>query len=97
MFFDGNLFWFLMGLLFVVVAFGFKFFAEDRGWQLTWWKSGLGVIWYAIFALTFYAAGTLMGENETNAGIKMLLFGLFVSVILGVGLWRLLVLNPKKA
>jgi hypothetical protein len=95
MFWDGNIFWFLMGLIFVLVAAGFKAFAEDKGWVLNWWKGLLAVIWYWIPMLTIYAAATLAGENEASAGWKFLLFGLVVSIILGVGLWRLLAAKPK--
>jgi hypothetical protein len=97
MFWDGNLFWFLMGIIFVLVAAGFKAFAEDRGWVLNWWKGLLAALWYWILMLSFYAWGTLTGENEGSAGIKVFLLGLFISVILGVGLWRLLAIKTKDA
>jgi hypothetical protein len=95
MFFSSGLFWILMGIIFVLVAAGFKEFADERGWEINWWKGLLAVIWYAILSLSFYAYGTLRGENEASAGVKFLLLGLFVSLILGVGLWRLLALKPK--
>lgn len=90
MFFNGNIFWFLMGLLFVVVAGGFKVFAEDLGWKLTWWKWLLSVVWYlGFFGMSFYAWGTFVGEGFPGAGFKLFLLGFFISIILGVGLWRL--------
>lgn len=95
MFFNGNIFWFLMGIIFVLVAAGFKVFADERGWVITWWKAVLGIVWYGIFTLSFYAWGTLIGENEASAGLKLFIFGMFISVILGVGLWRLMALKPK--
>ena len=94
MFFDGKLFWILMGIVFVLVAAGFKAFAQDRGWVITWWKGLLAILWYVVFCSSFYAWGTLIGENEGSAGYKIFLLGLFVSAILGVGLWRLLALKP---
>lgn len=97
MFWDGNFFWFLMGLIFVLVAFAFKAFAEDRGWVLTWWKGLLAAIWYWIPMLSFYAWGTLAGENEASAGFKFFLFGLVITIILGVGLWRLLAAKPTTS
>ena len=33
MFFEGNLFWFLMGMLAILVGVGFKAFADDRKWR----------------------------------------------------------------
>ena len=90
MFFDSSFFWFLMGVLFILVAAGFRAFAEDRGWVISWWKAMLALLWYAIFIFSFYAYGTLMGENETSAGLKILILGLFVSLVLGIVIWRLL-------
>jgi hypothetical protein len=53
-------------------------------------------IWYLIFSTGFYAWGTLIGENFPGAGFRTFLMVLLISVILGVGLWRLLGLNPKS-
>jgi len=90
MFFTSGFFWLLMGMLAVLVGAGFKAFAEDRGWALNWWKWLLTILWYVIFSLSFFAWGTLIGENEASAGFRMFLFGMVVSLILGVGLWRLI-------
>ncbi len=97
MFFNGSLFWFLNGIIFVLACVGFKIFAKEHGWTLTWWKWLLTVIWYAIFTLSFYTWGTLIGENEGGAGFKVFLLGMFVSLVLGVGLVRLFTLKPKSA
>lgn len=97
MFFNGNAFWLINGILLVLIVFGVKYFAEDRGWVMTWWKWLLTGIWYLIFTTSFYAWGTLIGENFSGAGFRTFLAGLFISVILGVGLWRLLGIKPKSA
>ncbi len=97
MFFNGSTFWFLNGIIFVVIVFGLKAFAEDKGWVMTWWKWLLTGIWYLIFTAGFYAWGTLVGENFPTAGFKAFLTSFFISVVLGVGLWRLLAAKPKKA
>ncbi len=97
MFFGSDFFWLLMGVVLVLVAAAFKAFAEDQGWKLTWWKWLLSLLWYGLVWLSFYAFGTLAGENESSAGFKILLLGLFVCVILGVGLWRLLMWSPKAS
>ncbi len=96
MFFESGFFWFLMGIVFVVIAAGFKAFADDRDWVITWWKALLGVIWYGIFSVSFLAWGTLIGEGEGGAGFKIFLLGMFLSLILGVGLWRLMTLEPSE-
>jgi hypothetical protein len=97
MFFDGNFFWFLMGIVFVLILAGFKAFADDKGWAMTWWKWLLLIVWDAIFSLSFYAWGTLIGERENSAGFKIALLGLFICLILGVGIWRLVTAKPKAA
>ena len=93
MFFNSSFFWFLMGVLFILVAAGFRAFAKDRGWVISWWKALIGLLWYAIFTFSFYAYGTLRGENESSAGLKILILGLFVSLVLAITIWRLLL--PK--
>ena len=97
MFFDSNFFWLLMGVVLVLVAAAFKAFASDRGWHMTWWKGLLALVWYLILGFFIYAFGTLAGENESGAGLRLLLFGLFICIILGVGLWRLMKLKPKAS
>lgn len=96
MFMNGAVFWFLMGILFVVVVVGMKAFADDRGWRITWWKAGLAGIWYGILSLSLYAWGTLIGEREAGAGFRLFLLGLFASIVFGVGLFRLLSHRPES-
>ncbi|MCZ2096021.1 MAG: hypothetical protein LC121_07075 [Anaerolineae bacterium] len=90
MFFGSDFFWLLMGVILVLVAMAFKAFAEDQGWRLTWWKWLLAILWYGLVSLSFFTYGTLAGENEGSAGLKLMVLMLFISLILGVGLWRLL-------
>ena len=96
MFLNSGLFWFFMGMITILVGVGFKAFANDRGWVLNWWKWLLSIIWYAIFSLSVLSFSTLSGENEGSAGVKILFLGLFISIVLGVGLWRLLGLKTKN-
>ncbi len=84
-------------MLAILVGFGFKAFAESKGWEMNWWKWLLVAFWYGIFNLGFLTWGTLVGENEAGAGWKTGVFVLFIALILGVGLWRLLALKPKSA
>ena len=95
MFLNSGLFWFFMGMITVLVGVGFKTFANDCGYVLNWWKWLLSIIWYIIFSLSVLSFGTLSGENEGSAGVKILLLGLFISIVLGVGLWRLLGLGKE--
>ena len=95
-FIDGNIFWMLMGMLYLLVMFALKTFVEDQGWPMTWWKWVLCFLWYDLFGLAFYLYGTLAGENEASAGLKLMLLTLFICVILGVGLWRVLMIGADK-
>jgi hypothetical protein len=79
-----------MGTLFILVAAGFRAFAKDRGWTISAWKAALALFWYAVFAFSFYAYGTLTGENENAAALRILMLGLFVSLVLGIAVWRLM-------
>lgn len=99
MFFDSMFFWILFGVVLVLIGAAFKAFADDQGWNLTWWKGLLALIWYGLFASAFFTYGTLAGENESSAGLRIMLVILFVCLILGVGLWRLMLLGatPKKS
>ena len=95
MFVNSGLFWFFMGMITILVGIVFKAFAKDSGWVLNWWKWLLSIIWYVIFSLSVFSFSTLSGENEGSAGVKILLLGLFISIVLGVGLWRLLGLKTE--
>lgn len=88
MFFNSGIFWFLMGILFVLVAAGFRTYAKGRSWRISWWKGTLAILWYCLFMLTFYAWGTLIGENEGVAGFRILILGLCLCLVSGVCLWR---------
>lgn len=97
MFLNGPLFWFLNGIVFVVIVFGFNAFAKDKGWIMNWWKWLLTGLWYLILSIGLYAWGTLIGENFPAAGFKTFLLALFICVIYGVALWRILAHKPKTA
>lgn len=95
MFFNSGIFWFLMGMITVLIGAGFKAFASDRGWVLNWWKWLLSILWYTIFSLSILSYSTLVGEKEGGAAFKILALGLFVSIVYGAGLSRLLAYKPK--
>jgi hypothetical protein len=97
MFFNSELYWFLMGIIFVVIAAAFKAYADDRNWVITWWKGLIGLGLYILFAVSFYGWGTFIGENEPGAGFKFFLLCFFITLIVGVGFWRLLSAGSKKA
>lgn len=86
--FDSGLFWFVEGILFVVVILAFRAWAADRGVLLKWWKWILFVLWLGLAGFTIAFVGTSFGEGEPVAATRGgLLFGL-MTIIAGVGLWR---------
>ena len=89
----GPLFWIIMGALYLLFFTGFRYFAEDKGIRMTWWKWLLMAVWFALTSLTIAGGFTLIGENEARAGLMFTaLFGT-LCIILGVGLWRLIKLK----
>lgn len=94
-FFTTGQFWFLMGILFVVVAMGAKAWFDGLGYKMNWWKWMLAGIWWFLLFFTVYAVFTFLGEGEPRAfWLGLLIFGV-IDIILGVGLWRLLAGNRQ--
>ena len=97
-FFNSGLFWFIEGIFACLVVIGIKITMEDKGVSMPLWKWILFVLWILLFGFTIAFVGTNIGEKEmTAAKLGGLVFGL-LSVVTGVGLWRLLILksNSKK-
>ena len=90
------LFAFIIGAVSGLVAAGAKAWVRDLGLKMTWWKWLLTILWYLALNFSVLLAFTMMGEGETGAGLKMLLFFGIITFILGVGLARLLWLGRKK-
>ena len=84
------LFWIIMGFLYTIFMISIKYWAEDLNFNMNWWKWTMLSVWFILLNITIAGAFTLIGENETRAGLYFLgVFGTTL-VILGVGLWRLL-------
>lgn len=94
--FSGGVFWFIMGMLFILVAVGAKAWAESLRLNMTWWKWVCALVWYALLNFTVAGPMTFIGENEAGAGGKLFLFSLVGTIILGVALWRILVSGREK-
>ncbi len=94
-FFTSGLFWFIEGIFACLVVIGIKIGMDDRGISMPYWKWLLFGLWILFFGFTIAFIGTNLGEKEFTAAVKGgILFGL-ISIILGVGLWRLLLIKPK--
>jgi len=90
MFFNGSVFWYIMGILTILVGAGAVVWARDLHLKMFWWKWLLVIVWYVLLMMSVYAAFTFIGEDESAAGMRFLLFAGVVLVILGAGLVRLL-------
>ena len=85
------IFAFVTGLLSGGVIVGAIAWSKELGLKLNWWKCLLAALWYLLFLLLIFAAFTFIGEGEPAAGWKTLGMATVVMVILGAGLYRILV------
>ncbi len=89
-FFSSGLFWFLEGILTCLFFIGFKFWSEDRGYIMPFWKWLLLGIWIVLFGFTLAFVGTSLGEGEPTAALfGGIIFGL-ITIVSAVGLWRII-------
>ena len=88
--FNSGYFWFFEGIVFVVVLMAVRAMLQERGIKAAPWKWALFVLWIFLGGFTIAYVGTSYGEGEPVAAVKGgILFGL-ITVISGVGIWRLL-------
>jgi len=92
-FFNSGLFWFIEGTLAVLFILGFKTWMEDRKIPMFWWKWILLGLWVLLVGFTIAFVGTSLGENEIVAATKGGIIFSVISIIAGVGLWRLLLIG----
>lgn len=95
-FFISGTFWFIEGILCCLAFVGFKFWMQDRGLRLNWWKWALLILWVLFFGFAIAFVTTSLGEGETVAAYKGGLFFGVISIIGFIGLWRLIVLSGKE-
>ena len=90
MFFTSNFFWFIMGIISVLIAVSARAWAKDFGLKLSWWMWLISASWYCLLLLIVSLSFTFVGENEPKAGYKMLAFLGGFCVILGVVIFRII-------
>ena len=92
-FFTSGFFWFIEGILTCLMIIGFKLWIEDKKINMPYWKWILFGVWVLLFAFTIAFVGTSLGENEPHAAFNgAVIFGL-VTIVSGVGLWRILLIK----
>jgi len=95
--FNSGLFWFIEGILAVLIILGFRAWALDRGIRLSAIRWILVVLWLGLAGFCFAFVGTSLGEGEPTAATRGgLLFGL-ITIFAGVGLWRFLLAGAVEA
>ena len=77
------IFWVVMGLIYALIIAGAPIWAQDMGFQMSWWKWILTALWYILLSFTFAGSFTLLGEKEPGAWYRFLCFHLIVTIILG--------------
>jgi len=96
-FFNSGLFWFVEGILAVIVVLGLHAYLKDKAIPTPWWKWLVLAIWVLIAGITIAFVGTSVGENEMVAATKGgIIFGA-ISIVLGVGVWRILVAGKTRS
>ncbi|HEY62407.1 MAG TPA: hypothetical protein G4N95_07125 [Anaerolineae bacterium] len=89
--------WILIGAVSVLIVLGAIEWFKDAGIVMTWWKWLIATIWYIIVLMGLAAPFTLMGEGESAAGWKLLIFSVPVLVILAFIVLRILRIGKTKA
>lgn len=96
-FFTTGTFWFIMGILTVSVFVGAKIMFEDKGFAMNWWKWVLTGLWWLLLFATLAGPMTLLAEREPKGSLGTVGILGVITIILGVGLWRLLASGRKAA
>lgn len=95
-FFTSGTFWFIEGILATLMFIGFKTWMEDRRTPMPWWKWLLFTLWVLWLGFTIAFIFTSLGEGEPTAAVKGGIIFIVVTIITGVGLWRLLQIGRVK-
>ncbi len=95
-FFASGLFWFIEGILSVLILIGFGVWMADRQTPMRFWKWAVVCVWFAMVGFTIAFIGTSIGENEVVAATKGGIIFSVVSIITGAGGWRLLQIGRVK-
>lgn len=95
-FFTSGTFWFIEGILATLMFMGFKTWMEDRRTPMAWWKWLLFGLWVFWFGFTIAFIFTSLGEGEPVAAVKGGIIFIIITIVAGVGLWRLLQVGRTK-
>ena len=88
--------WILIGAISVLVVLGAIEWFKDAGIVMNWWKWLIAAIWYILTLMGLAAPFTLMGEGESAAGWRLLLFSVPVLIILAFIVLRILQIGKAR-
>jgi len=77
----------LLGIIQLSFFIGLRLYFKDKGIQLSRIKWGLVAGWWFTLNITVAAGFTLIGENESRAGIYFLGFFGIIMLICSAALW----------
>ena len=91
-FFTSGIFWFIEGVLFVVLITALRAWLKEKGAPMTWWKWFLLIAWILLAGFTAAFIGTNIGEGEYTAALRgggasaivVLVYALILMRVLGV-------------
>ncbi len=91
-FFTSGTFWFIEGVLFIVLLTALRVWLKTKGAAMTWWKWFLLVVWIFLAGFTAAFIGTNIGEGEYTAALRgggasailVLIYALVLLRVLGV-------------
>jgi len=88
--------WILIGAISVLVVLGAIEWFKDAGIVMNWWKWLIAAIWYILTLMGLAAPFTLIGEGESAAGWRLLLFSVPVLIILAFIVLRILQIGKTR-
>jgi hypothetical protein len=91
-FFTSGTFWFIEGVLFVVLIIALRAWLKEKGTRMTEWKWLLVVVWIFLAGFTAAFIGTNIGEGEYTAALRgggvsaiiVLVYALVLLRVLGI-------------
>ena len=95
--FNSGTFWFVEGILFCLMLLGLSGWARDRCILMRWWKWAAFLCWVLFAGFTIAFVGTSLGENEASAAVRGGIFFGMVTVLSGVGVWRIVMIGAKSS
>jgi len=69
-FFTSGTFWFIEGILFIVLLIALRAWLKEKSASMTWWKWILLVVWIFLAGFTAAFIGTNIGEGEYTAALR---------------------------